>query len=117
MLHATSQATSRPLASAPRPLLEDRMKNIPATLACLIALALPASALAWDGFDAETTGLVEIRSEIIPVSGEVVEVYDYDSDTTGPATVEDVRRNVRTIEVSLRDNETGQRRVLIMEGR
>lgn len=93
------------------------MKHILLAFACALLLALPAPASAWDGFDAETTGLVEVRSDIMPPVGDAVEVFDYDADVTFQATVVSVRRNVRTVELTVRDPDTGKPRLLIMESR
>lgn len=93
------------------------MKHTTIALFCALMLSLPVTAAAWDGFDAETTGLVEVKADKTPVAGDAVEIYDYDADDTFQATVLEVRRNVRTIELTVRDPETGKPRVLIMESR
>lgn len=82
-------------------------------LACLL---LPTAGLAWDGFDADTTDLVELTPDKLPSPGEAVEVRDYDTDTTQPCLVESVARNSRTIEVVVQTPD-GKRRTLVMEGR
>ena len=85
---------------------------------CLLwgCLLLPRGAIAWDGFDADTTDLVELTPDRLPSAGETVDVRDYDSDTTQTCLVERVARNSRTIEVVVRSPD-GKRRTLVMEGR
>ncbi|WP_297227884.1 DUF5334 family protein [uncultured Desulfovibrio sp.] len=80
---------------------------------CLLA-ALPAAA--WDGFDADSTELVEIIPDALPVEGENVDVRDYTTDQTTTCLVKAVTRNSRTVEVVVRTPEGGTR-TLVMEGR
>lgn len=80
------------------------------------SLFLPTLAAAWDGFDADTTDLVELTPDKLPAPGEAVEVRDYDTDSTQTCLVERVARNSRTIEVVVKTPE-GKRRTLVMEGR
>ena len=93
------------------------MKHTIIALFCALMLSLPVAAMAWDGFDAETTGLVAVNTDRMPVVGDAVEIYDYDADNTFQATVLEVRRNVRTIELTVRDPETKKPRMFIMESR
>lgn len=79
-------------------------------------LLLPRVAFAWDGFDADTTDLVELTPDRLPSTGDTVDVRNYDSDTTQTCLVERVARNSRTIEVVVRSPD-GKRRTLVMEGR
>lgn len=79
-------------------------------------LFLPLTASAWDGFDADTTDLVEITPDKLPKSGETVDVRNYDTDTTQTCLVEVVNRNARTVEVIVRTPD-GHQRTLVMEGR
>ena len=79
-------------------------------------MLLPQSAAAWDGFDADTTDLVELTPDRLPGTGDTVDVRNYDSDTTQTCLVERVARNSRTLEVVVRAPD-GQRRTLVMEGR
>lgn len=82
----------------------------------LIALVCPLKALAWDGFDADSADLVQIKPETEPQPGYVVSVTNYDKDTTTEAIVLSVRHNLRTIEVVVQypDNSV---HTLVMEGR
>ncbi|MBD5626954.1 MAG: DUF5334 family protein [Desulfovibrio sp.] len=79
-------------------------------------LLLPQATAAWDGFDADSTDLVELTPDRLPSAGETVDVRSYDSDTTQTCLVESVARNSRTIEVVVRAPD-GTRRTLVMEGR
>lgn len=85
-------------------------------LALAFFLGLISSVQAWDGFDAATTELVEITPDCIPVTGDRVEVREYEGDKTQSYVVETVIRNPRTIEVMARD-EQGNLRILVMEAR
>ena len=82
-------------------------------LGCLL---LPTAIWAWDGFDADTTDLVELTPDNLPAPGETVDVRDYDTDSSQTCLVESVVRNSRTIEVVVRAPD-GKRRTLVMEGR
>lgn len=89
------------------------MKHI---LALALLCLLPATALAWDGFDADTTALVEVTPAEMPKAGQTIEIRDYDTDETNGYTVESVKRNVRTVEISVRNTATNSKRVVVMEG-
>lgn len=89
------------------------MKCLPLLTVILSFLAVPV-ALAWDGFDAETTDLVEIIPDQLPIRGDVVTLRDYDTDTSRSCTVESVRRNRRTVELVVRCPENDLR-TLVME--
>ena len=82
-------------------------------LGCLL---LPTATWAWDGFDADTTDLVELTPDNLPAPGETVDVRNYDTDSSQTCLVESVVRNSRTIEVVVRAPD-GKRRTLVMEGR
>ena len=82
-------------------------------LGCLV---LPTAVMAWDGFDADTTDLVELTPDKLPAPGETVEVRDYDTDTSQTCLVVSVVRNSRTIEVVVQPPD-GKQRTLVMEGR
>lgn len=79
-------------------------------------LLLPSAAWAWDGFDADTSDLVEMTPDKLPAPGEAVDVREYDADTAQTCLVERVARNSRTVEVVVRTPD-GKRRTLVMEGR
>lgn len=86
------------------------------SLPVLLALVLSAgTALAWDGFDAESSALVEILPDQVPAKGDTVDVRNYDTDTTETCLVESILRNKRTIEVVVRTPEGTKRRTLVME--
>ncbi|MBQ3060322.1 MAG: DUF5334 family protein [Desulfovibrio sp.] len=81
-----------------------------------VCLFIPQSLLAWDGFDADTTDLVEILPDKLPKAGDTVDVRNYDTDSSQTCLVEAVTRNARTVEVIVRSPD-GQNRTLVMEGR
>ena len=81
--------------------------------ACLLSVQ---PAVAWDGFDADSSDLVEIIPDALPVEGENVDVRDYATDQTTTCLVKTVSRNSRTVEVVVRTPDGGTR-TLVMEGR
>ncbi|HJA79135.1 DUF5334 family protein [uncultured Desulfovibrio sp.] len=81
--------------------------------ACLLSVQ---PAVAWDGFDADSSDLVEIIPDALPVAGENVDVRDYATDQTTTCLVKTVSRNSRTVEVVVRTPDGGTR-TLVMEGR
>lgn len=81
--------------------------------ACLLSVQ---PAVAWDGFDADSSDLVEIIPDALPVAGENVDVRDYATDQTTTCLVKSVSRNSRTVEVVVRTPDGGTR-TLVMEGR
>lgn len=82
----------------------------------LCCLALGESALAWDGFDADSADLVEIIPDSVPAIGDTITVKNHDADTSESCFVESVKRNKRTIEVVVAYPD-GKARTLVMEGR
>ncbi len=86
-------------------------------LAILLAsLFYGHNSLAWDGFDSESSDLVEIIPDRYPVQGETVDVRNYDKNDIQTCLVEIVTRNARTVEVVVRSPD-GTRHTLVMEGR
>ena len=81
--------------------------------ACLLS---DQPAVAWDGFDADSSDLVEMIPDALPVAGENVDVRDYATDQTTTCLVKTVSRNSRTVEVVVRTPDGGTR-TLVMEGR
>lgn len=88
------------------------MKNL-SFLAVLICMATPA--LAWEGFDADTTNIVEVAPEQLPSRGDKISVRDYENETLLTCIVENVRRNKRTIELVVRCPEDSVH-TLVMDG-
>lgn len=75
-----------------------------------------ASAWAWDGFDADTSELVEITPDMVPAPGDTITVRNYDQDSESRAVVESVRRNSRTVEVVIFFPDSSKH-TLVMESR
>ena len=92
------------------------MKHLLLGAAIAGCLVMPLTVLAWDGFDAATTDLVEITPDRLPSQGDTVDVRNYDTDASQTCLVESVTRNARTVEVVVRTPK-GLRRTLVMEGR
>lgn len=72
--------------------------------------------VAWDGFDADTTDLVEILPDEIPDPGSTIDVRVYDTNETLTCLVDSVTLNRRTIEVVVRTPD-GKRKTLVMESK
>ena len=92
------------------------MKHLLLGAAIAGCLLVPLTVAAWDGFDADTTDLVEITPDRLPSQGGAVDVRNYDTDASETCLVESVTRNARTVEVVVRTPK-GVRRTLVMEGR
>lgn len=88
-------------------------KYLAITAVCL-PFVCTNTALAWDGFDADTTALVEITPAVIPAKGDNVDVKDSESETSVTCLVEQVTRNTRTVEISVITPDK-LKRILIME--
>ena len=82
----------------------------------VLRTVLCAPCFAWDGFDADSAELVEIRPDVIPLPGQTVEVRNYDTDKMENCIVESVIRNRRTYEVVVFFPD-GTKHTLVMEGR
>ena len=70
-------------------------------IAVSIFFAAASAVCAWDGFDASTTELVAISPPVIPSTGAIIEVRDYETDTKATCVVHSVTRNSRTVEVTV----------------
>lgn len=93
------------------------MKHLLIGMALPVWLALlPVPLAAWDGFDAETTDLVEIIPDELPMRGATVEVFNHDTDQGLACMVENITRNKKTVEIVVRDP-SGKLRTLVMEWR
>ncbi len=91
------------------------MKHVLMGIALLALLSLNVPASAWDGFDADTTELVEVIPDSVPETGDTISVKSYDTNNSVMGIVENVSRNKRTIEIVVRFPD-GARHTLVMEG-
>lgn len=91
-----------------------RILLLGAMLLARLLCAQPAPA--WDGFDADSADLVQIKPDAEPQPGNVINVTNHDTDTTTECIVVSVRHNLRTIEVVVRYPD-GILHTLVMEGR
>lgn len=82
-------------------------------IAILVSMATPV--MAWEGFDADTTNIVEVAPEQLPSRGDKISVRDYENETFQTCMVENVRRNKRTIELVVRCPEESVH-TLVMDG-
>jgi len=70
---------------------------------------------AWDGFDADTAAFIEVEPVRVPSEGDAITVSYYQSDVRKTCLVEDVRRNLHTLELVVRCPEPDAIRTLVME--
>ncbi|MCL1985995.1 MAG: DUF5334 domain-containing protein [Betaproteobacteria bacterium] len=84
-------------------------------LVLLFVLLSASSAPAWDGFDADTAALIEVEPVRVPSAGDTVTVSYYKSDLRRTCLVEEVRRNLRTLELVVRCPEPDGIRTFVME--
>lgn len=84
-------------------------------LAIIPFLILPATALAWDGYDSESGSSVEIGEGNLVRPGENIEVYDYGNGEYRDVDVESIQRSGSSVEVEVYDHESGEYRTFEME--
>ncbi|NMN69458.1 MULTISPECIES: DUF5334 family protein [unclassified Rhizobium] len=80
-----------------------------------ILLALPVSALAWDGVDTETGSAVEIGKGNLVRTGRTIEIYDQEAGEYRDVDVESIQRNGSSVEIEVYDTESGEYRTLEMD--
>lgn len=81
----------------------------------LIALLLPFSANAWEGYDRESGTYIEIEKGNLVRAGRDIDFYDNDSGEYRSGEVQSIRRYGSTVEVEIEDSETGETRTFDME--
>lgn len=79
-----------------------------------LSLVWRAQGLAWMGFDAQTSNLVEITPDLVPSRGAPLVVRDLDQDCEMDCLVEDVVRNSATVELQVVTAD-GKQHTLVME--
>lgn len=84
-------------------------------LVALFLLLSAPCATAWDGFDADTAVLIEVEPVRVPSAGDTVTISYYKSDFRKTCLVEEVRRNLRTLELVVRCPAPDGIRTLVME--
>ena len=72
-------------------------------------------ARAWDGFDAETAAFIEVEPARVPSGGDTITVSYYKSDIRKTCLVEEVRHNLRTLELVVRCPAPDAIRTLVMD--
>jgi hypothetical protein len=87
----------------------------PGGLVLLLLLLSAPPAQAWDGFDAETAAFIEVAPARVPSKGDIVTISHYKSDISRTCLVEEVRHNLRTLELVIRCPEPDGIRTLVME--
>lgn len=76
---------------------------------------LSGNAVAWDGYDWEKGGYVEIGKGNLVRRGQTVEIYDYDSGEYRDVDVVGIRDRGGSVEVEVYDNEAEEYRTLDMD--
>ena len=84
-------------------------------LVLLVFLLFAPCARAWDGFDADSAAFIEVEPVRVPSAGDVVTISYYTSDVRKTCLVEEVRRNLHTLELVVRCPEPDAMRTLVME--
>lgn len=67
-----------------------------------VVVAGAPRASAWDGFDSNSGALVEVQPESVPAKGDTITVNVYQLDESRVCLVDDVRRNLLTLELVVR---------------
>ncbi|HAE42550.1 MAG TPA: hypothetical protein DCG34_06460 [Clostridiales bacterium] len=83
-------------------------------LAFIIVL-VSSSAFAWDGYDSESGGYVEIGKGNLVRSGQTIDVYDHNAGEYRDVDVVGIRDAGGSVEVEVYDDEAGEYRTLDME--
>ena len=83
--------------------------------ALLLFSLAPSPTLAWDGFDANNAALVEVEPERVPAVTDTITVRNYKDERQQTCLVEEVRHNLRTIELVVRCPDTPALRTLVMD--
>ena len=84
-------------------------------IAIIMALALPAIANAWDGYDYEKGSYVEIEKGNLVRPGKDIEIYDFETGEYKEVEVQSIRGTGSGAEVEVYDYESGEYRTLDME--
>jgi len=80
---------------------------------CILVTASPA--LAWDGFDYNSGGYVEIEKGNLVRPGMDIEIYDYNTGNYHDVTVDSIQGSGAGVEVNVYDNTLGDYRTLDMD--
>ncbi len=87
-------------------------------LSLAIVLGTASLATAWDGYDWNKGSYVEIEQGNLVRTGETIEIYDYSDGRYKDVEVTDINRyGSSSVEVEVYDHETGEHRILDMDGR
>lgn len=72
--------------------------------------------MAWDGFDADSTALVEVIPDDIPRVGDIITLKNRDENTEEQCIVSSVHHNASTVEIVVK-LVNGSEHTLVMEGK
>jgi hypothetical protein len=93
------------------------MRAVLKLFAVAVGAFLSLQSFAWDGYDYEKGGYVEIEKGQLVRPGRDIEIYDYNDGRYKDVEVESIRRTGRgKVEVEVTDSETGASRTLEMDG-
>lgn len=80
-----------------------------------IIVLMSGSAFAWDGYDSESGGDVEIGKGNLVRSGQQIEIYDHNAGEYRDVDVVGIRDAGGSVEVEVYDGEAGEYRTLDMD--
>ncbi|MBY6208734.1 MULTISPECIES: DUF5334 family protein [Halomonas] len=96
------------------------MRKLITTLAATTVLAIGSSAsigqaVAWDGFDWETSSDITIESGNLVRPGEEIEYYDWEASEYRYGEVDRINSRGNSVEVEIYDYDTGEYRTFDMD--
>lgn len=81
----------------------------------VLALSVPVTGYAWNGYDYSEGAFVEIGQGNLVRSGETIEFYDFSTGQYHQADVQSVERYGSSVEVEVYDHNSGEYRTLDMD--
>lgn len=81
----------------------------------IITLLFISPALAWDGYDWDNGGYIEVERGNLVREGETIEIYDWDAGEYRDVEVEDINTYGGSVELEVYDTETGEYRTFDMD--
>jgi hypothetical protein len=78
-------------------------------------MLISSQSMAWDGYDYESGGDIEIEEGNLVRPGEEIEYFDYDSGEYRYGDVESINSSGSFVEVEVYDQESGEYRTFEME--
>lgn len=84
-------------------------------LIAALALFATVPAFAWDGYDTDTGGSVEVEKGNLVRTGRDIEIYDHESGEYRDVQVESMRSTGYGVEIEVYDYDAGEYRTFEME--